>query len=366
MKKVKMLTFHNVENYGANLQAYALKEKIKELGADASFVNYQNEHVLKEYRLIKTKSLKAILASIWNLKRNINRKNNFTKFCNKYLDGTTKKYYTADEIGNDSKKDEIYIAGSDQIFNPNITNGVSDVYTLNFGKNNIKRVAYAASVGDDSTLDEYAKDFKEKLKKIDAVSVREASIAGKLSEVIGKDVKTVLDPTLLLEKEKWDKLIEENKVHDLKDQKYILVYILFKDPEVEKIVNYLSEKTGLKVIHFRRKSKKMKELMSYYEKGPADFLNVFKNAEYIVTNSFHGLIFSIMFERKFFALMPKERAGRLKDLMKLTGLEKRSVAGLEDVKKLDIDEEIDFKQAKANIEEKKKESIEYLKDNLGI
>ncbi len=366
MKKIKMLTFHNAENYGANLQAYALKEKIKELGGDASFVNYQSERVLKGYRLIKTKSLKTFLSSFWNLKRNINRKISFKKFCNKYLDGTSKKYYTAEEIGNDAKKGEIYVAGSDQIFNPNITNGVSDVYTLNFGKNNIKRVTYAASVGDDATLDEYAKDFKEKLKRADAVSVREASVERKLSDVIGKDVTTVLDPTLLLEKKKWDKLIEENKVHDLKEQKYILVYILFKDPEVEKIANYLSEKTGLKVIHFRRKSKKMKELMSYYEKGPVDFLNVFKNAEYVITNSFHGLIFSIIFERKFYALMPRERAGRLRDLIKLAGLERRSIASLEDVKKLDIDEKIDYKQAKSKIEEKKKESVKYLKDNLGL
>lgn len=366
MKDIKILTFHNAENYGATLQAYALKETLKKLNTNPNFVNYINQDILKDYKLIRTNSFKSFFSSLWFFKRNLRRKKTFKEYINKYLDGNSKKYYNKEDIEREIKEGDIYIAGSDQIFNPTLTNGLSDVYTLNFGKDiqNVKRVVYGASVGNEELLEQHKEDFNDKLQSVDLLSVREESVIAPLSSITNKEVEKVLDPTLLLEKKEWDKLILENKITNLKNNKYILVYTLFENDEITKIANYLSEQTGIEIVHFRKYNAYNNELTSLYSKGPVDFINAFKNAEYIVTNSFHGLVFSIIFERKFYAVMPKERAGRLKSLIDTLSLNSRSVTSLEDVQALDIDEQIDYKKVKEILDNEKEKSIKYLKKGI--
>lgn len=366
MKKVKILTFHNAENYGATLQAYALKETLKKLETEPSFINYIDKNILKDYILIRTNSLKSFFSSIFYWPRNLKRKMNFRKFINKYLDGNTKPYFNKEEIECDVNGEEVYIAGSDQIFNPNLTGGLSDIYTLNFGDNNITKIVYGASVGNEESIEKNENDFSSKLQSINMLSVRESNLIESLKSVTGKVIEKVLDPTLLLEKKEWDNLILENKVKQLYNEKYILVYTLFENKEITKITNYLSEKTGYKVIHFRKYNTYKKQKCSLYTKGPADFVNAFKNSEYVITNSFHGLVFSIIFERKFYAVMPNERAGRLKDLITVLGLEKRAVQNISDILNKDIDETIDFTNAKNTIDNEKQKSIEYLKKGINF
>ncbi len=364
MKKVKILTFHNAENYGANLQAYALKEVLKDMDTEPSFINYQDKHILKDYKLIRTNSLKSFFSSLWYMPRNLKRKKSFKSFCGRYLDGNTKKYYTKEDIEKDITNEYTLVAGSDQIFNPDLTGGLSDIYTLNLKKENENKIIYGASVGNDELLEVNKDKFKDKLKDLEYISVREENIAKGLESILSKKVEKVLDPTLLLEKDKWEELVSKEKTVELDNTKYILVYTLFENPEITKIADYLSQKTGIRVIHFRKYNAYKNELMSMYTKGPADFINAFKNAEYIVTNSFHGLVFSIIFERKFYAVMPKSRGGRLKDLISLTGLEKRAVNSLDDVTSKKIDEEIEYAPVKDKLNVEKEKSIKYLRGGV--
>ncbi len=364
MKNIKILTFHNAENYGANLQAYALKEVLKDMDINPSFINYQDKHILKDYKLIRTNSLKSFFSSLWYMPRNLKRKKSFKSFCDTYLDGKTKKYYAKEDIEKDITREDILVAGSDQIFNPKLTGGLSDIYTLNFAKENTNKIIYGASVGNDELLEPNKEVYKEKLKDIECISVREENVANRLEKMLNKKVEKVLDPTLLLEKEKWEELVYKEKPVNLDKTKYILVYTLFENIEITKIADYLSNKTGLKVIHFRKYNAYKNELMSMYTKGPADFVNAFKNAEYIVTNSFHGLVFSIIFERNFYALMPKSRGGRLKDLISLTGLDKRAVNSLEDVKSKEINEQIDYASVKNKLDIEKAKSMKYLRGGI--
>ena len=365
MKKVKILTFHNAENYGATLQAYALKKILEKLNTNASFVNYINKEILKDYKLIRTNSLKSFFSSLLYLPRNLKRKRSFKSFTNRYLDTVTKKYYSKQDIEQDLVKGETYIAGSDQIFNPELTNGLSDIYTLNFGKD-ITKIVYGASLGNEELLEKYSNDFNEKLQSVDMLSVRENNIVKPLEKVTGKKVEKVLDPTLLLEKNDWDKLVLENQVTNLDNKKYILIYTLFEDKEITRIANYLSKETGLRVIHFRKYNAYNNELISLYTKGPADFVNAFKKAEYVITNSFHGLVFSIIFERKFYSVMPISRGGRLRDLIELVGLETRAIKRLEDIFNLDINKNIDYKKVKEILNNEKAKSIQYLEKGINI
>lgn len=362
MQKVKMLTFHNAENYGAVLQAYALKETLKEFGAKPEFVNYENEKILSDYKLIRTNSLKSFFSSLWYLPRNIKRKRSFKSFSDKYLDATKKKYYSSKEIEDDIESGDIFVTGSDQIWNPDLTGGLSDVYALNFKTDkNIQRIAYGASLGNEELLQKYALDFKTKLSSLNSISVREQSIIKSLEEICGKSVEQVIDPTFLLSKQEWDKLISENVTSNLPCEKYILVYTLFESDEVTRIANYLSQTTGFKIIHFRKYNIYKNELMSLYSSGPVDFVNAFKNAAYVITNSFHGTVFSLIYEREFYSVLPKARAGRIKDLLETLGLTSRI---LQDEKNIDIDKNIEYIRVKDKIEKMRIKSIEYLKKGV--
>lgn len=360
MQKAKMLTFHNAGNYGAMLQAYALKETLKELGLDASFVNYENKTILSDYSLIRTNSLKSFFSSLWYFPRNLKRKMSFKRFSDAYLDTTTKVYLSKEDIEKDICANDIFIAGSDQIWNTNLTDGLSDVYTLNF-KGDINKVIYGASLGSEDLLWKNALDFKKKLAGLTLLSVREQSIIRPLEDISGKKIEQVVDPTLLLSKSSWDKLIAENTVMNLASQKYILVYTLFESEEVTKIVNFLAKTTGFKVVHFRKYNAYENELMSLYTSGPADFVNAFKNAEIVITNSFHGTVFSLIYGKKFYSVLPKERAGRIKDLLNDLKLNSRIV---QDEKDINLNDKIDYVKVNDKIEGLKAKSIDFLKKGI--
>jgi len=361
MQKAKIITFHNAENYGAMLQAYALKETLKELDVDASFVNYENKKILSDYKLIKTNSLKSFFSSLWYMPRNLKRKRSFKSFGDTYLDTNTKKYYSKEEIVQDIDNKDIFIAGSDQIWNPALTGGLSDIYTLNFSKENNNKIIYGASLGNEELLQKYADDFREKLSDLQYISVREKSIIKPLETICNKDIEQVVDPTLLLKKEKWDELIQKNNNLNLSKEKYILVYTLFEDKEITRIVNCISDLTGYKVVHFRKYNAYKNELKSLYTQGPVDFINAFKNAKYVVTNSFHGTVFSIIYERKFYSVLPNERGGRIKDLLLELGLENRII---ENKKDLDLNLDIDYLQVKNKIDILSSKSKDFLKKGL--
>jgi len=361
MQKVKMLTFHNAQNYGATLQAYALKEKVKEFGLDACFVNYENEKILSDYKLIRTNSLKSFFSSLWYLPRNIKRKKSFKSFSDRYLDTDKKVYLSKEDIQKDIECGDIFIAGSDQIWNPALTDGLSDVYTLNFKGQNIKKIIYGASLGNEELLQKHFSEFKEKLADLNYISVREQSIIKPLEEISSKKIEQVVDPTLLLNKSEWDKLIEENDTLKLPCEKYILVYTLFESDKVTKIANHLSKITGLKIVHFRKYNTYQNEYMSLYSHGPVDFVHAFKNAAYVVTNSFHGTVFSLIFERKFYSVLPKERAGRIKDLLSDLELDSRIVQYENEI---NVEDKIDYINIKDKIEKLKNKSIEYLKKGI--
>lgn len=360
MQKAKILTFHNAGNYGAMLQAYALKETLKALDLDASFVNYENKKILSDYKLIRTNSLKSFFSSLWYMVRNLKRKRSFKSFSDAYLDTTDKVYSSKEEIEKDICAGDIFIAGSDQIWNPELTGGLLDVYTLNF-KGDIRKIIYGASLGNEELLQRHSLDFKQKLKNLDYISVREQSIIKPLEEISKKNVEQVIDPTLLLDKKSWDKLITESDTVHLPREEYILVYTLFESDEVTKIVNFLSNKTGLKVVHFRKYNAYENELMSLYFRGPVDFVNAFKNAAYVVTNSFHGTVFSIIFERKFYSVLPKARAGRIKDLLSDLELDSRII---QDENKINLNDKIDYVKVKDKIERRKVKSIDFLKKGI--
>ena len=366
MKKVGIVTFHRAENNGAMLQAYALQRTINDLGNEAFILDYRDKNIEDKYSIIKLKNknlklkIREIVVKCVFFITNLRKKNKFKRFLKKYYNLTNEQYNTNEELkSNYPRYIDCFVAGSDQIWNEKITNGLQDVYTLNFGDEKTKRISYAASIGKSDISEEELERLKEKLEMLDEISVREESAKDALKKVINKEISISLDPTLLLNKDEWNEIAGEK----LENEKYILVYTIENNPEMIKIVNYISEKTGLKVIHFDKKSKYANPLKSYYVSGPREFINLIKNAELVVTNSFHGTVFSVIFEKKFYTIPHTTVGSRMIDLLKKLKLDNRiyyNVDQIKSIKEKDITSDINYEEAEEILKKVRKESIDYL------
>ena len=363
MGSIGLITFHSAHNYGAMLQVYALQEKLRELNYNVQIINYRNNKIDDQYRVWNIKGrnplnlIKKTINSIKYYQLNNNRYINFNCFMNEKLN-LSREYTSIEDLQNEYPKFDIYITGSDQVWNPNIVGELSDAYTLNFGDKKIKKISYAASIGT-STIDEkYINDYKNKISKIDRISVREEDAKESLSKIINNKVEVVLDPTLLLKKEEWELKIKEN---NKENEKYILAYVVKQDEEYKKIVNYLSEKTGLKVIHFERDNNYSDVLRSAYSDAPLNFINLIKNAEYVVATSFHATVFSIIFNKKFFVIPHNQTGSRVTNLLDKLDINDRVVYTLDEFKNRDYNLKIDYEKVNNILAKEREKSINWLK-----
>lgn len=365
-KKVGIITFHKAHNYGAFLQVYALQKQVVKLKNECFVINYYDKNIMKSYKLFKfsknpVKCMKLLFKSLKNYKKNKKRYDKFNYCINEKLN-LTKVYKNFTSLVNDYPKLDSYITGSDQVWNSTITKGLQDSYTLNFGDSQIKRISYAASVGDVSQISKNSEEFNEKISGIDYISVREEDAKEELAKIINKPIEVVLDPTLLLTKEEWNEKIEE--IENIKE-KYILAYVVEPDEEYIKIVNDLSERTGLKVIHFGIKNPGYKNVLkSAYTEGPLEFVNYIKNAEYVVATSFHATVFSIWYNKKFFIIPHKKTGSRVTNLLEKLEIENRTFSSLEEFKNIDYNFETDWEKVNKNLEIEREKSLKWLENAI--
>ena len=369
MKKIGIVTFHNAHNYGAMLQAHALVEKIKKINdSDAKLINYYSSKIYDQYRVIRPisknpiKSLIRLKEDLINYKKKKERFNNFEKFINTNCE-VTETYNTEDLIEEKNTNCyDILVTGSDQVWNPKITGGISDIYTLNFGKEDMKRISYAASIGDTSVIENNKQDFIKKLSKLDCISVREEDAQKELSKIIDKKIDVVLDPTLLLTKDEWN---SELKNCSRCEEEYILAYVVAPDEEYIKIVNDLSEKTGLPVMHFGLKNPGYKNVLkTAYIEGPLEFVNYIKNAKYVVATSFHATVFSIIYNKKFFIIPHRKTGARVTNLLDKFEIKGRTFSNYEEFKNIDYDFETDWNKVESILEIERKKSLDWLKNAI--
>ena len=365
MQKGLITTFYKAHNYGAMLQAYALKNILESNGYKIEFLNYKDKHIENGYKLfnLKNKSIKnkikTIVKDIIFYRKHKKRICNFNRFQNEKLKETQ---YIIKENDFLNLKENFIITGSDQVWNPEITGGLSNIYTLNFCKNNIKKISYAASIGNEKNVSKHPKDYINKISKIDRISVREESAKEELKKILpDKKIEVVLAPTLLLTKKEWEKNINFSNKNE---EKYILAYIVAKDSEHSKIVNELSKKTGLRVIHFENKKRYKKVLKSAYTEGPLEFINLIKNAEYVIATSFHATVFSIIFNKKFWIVPHKTTGSRVTDLLKKLVISNRAVNTIDEFNNKDYNEEIDYEKVNKLLEKERQKSIDWLMDAI--
>jgi len=338
IKKVGLLTFHRGYNYGASLQCYALLKKIKDNNIPVEVIDFYKKKKYGNKRI----SFNLIARNIYNFfykKQLEEKKNRFDLFNENLLTISEIKNIFEDDIYlkkiNFDKYYEKIVFGSDQIWNlDKKIYDRSDIYYGDFDFSGNK-VAYAASFGDD--LDEEKNNInfiKKNLRKFTSISVREES-AMKFLEQIGIESKVVVDPTLLLEKEEWYNIIPPERIIE---GKYILYYSVNCRKYSWNVAKKISKATGLKVINLTEHPKIIRSgFKNYYKAGPLEFLNILKNAEYVVTNSFHGTVFSALFNKKLVVAFDDFEGEIIKEERKYNLLEKLFLLDRIKTKDKDID-----------------------------
>lgn len=335
--KVGILTFHDAHNYGAVLQAFALKKYIQKLGYEVKIINYHHETIPDGFPR----------------EANEKRWEKFNRFIKGLIDNEEKVYTTEEEL---EKLDiDFWICGSDQIWNTDITRGFNRGFFLDFETRG-KKISYAVSMGIPELPKEYEDKFKESLEKIDKISVREESLKNYAEKFVDKEIARTLDPTLLLEEDDYNDLILDNKHGE-----YILIYALGPDDRLTQIANKVADEKGAKIIELNDKRKENYFCEQISEAGPEEFLTLIKNAKAIITNSFHGTIFSIIFKKEFYTITRLNRNSRMENILKIVDMEDRLIDKIEDLDKI---KEQNFEKAYVRLKNEKEKSKDFLKKSL--
>lgn len=302
--KIGILTFHCAHNYGAVLQCYALQETLKGMGHDVEVIDYRPEYLLAPYRIFDVHRLLSKkpmqLIKIWGREFLIfNRRRKRYKAFNDFI---STRLNLSDRIqGNDiPSKYDIYIMGSDQIWNPKITKGFDPVYfgEFLFDKGKKKYISYAASMEVNSLNEDEKSFYKKSLANFDSISVRESQLATLLQPLTEKKVEFVLDPTLLADINIWNKIAESPNIN----VKYVLVYQVRVDEDVQRIAHLLAEEIGAIVVEVTACLIPSFNCHKLQCESPEEFLGLIKHASFVITTSFHGTAFSIIFKRPFYSI----------------------------------------------------------------
>lgn len=323
MKRALIATFYNEVNYGAVFQSYALQKKLESYFDEVRVIDYRPDVMKNKDKLINCASIKALILSIITLPIKILRKCVFRKFVKRHIDTIG-----VEEISNDKNCLDYVFLGSDQIWNPQITGGVDPVFFgVIPGFTGNKTIAYAPSIGKNKITELELSEMKTLIKNIDCISVREQEAKDIVSEITSKDISIVCDPTLLLRKDDWDKLLLSSNI-SRKNEHYVFVYSLSQNPDVIKLAQKIALDNNSTIIeaYLGRKYKKgnKRHKIKYYL-SPEDFISYLSSADYVVTDSFHGTVFSIIYNKNFYTVPYKGKEGRIEYLLKKTGLENRIV-----------------------------------------
>lgn len=343
--RVKTITCHHVFNYGASLQAYALQHYMESLGHEVEIIDFNpwfhrdryNPFWISKNAKGKIASLVRILPFMRYVLQPIKayrcgmfdtwrRKSAFEQFEHLYYNLTKIKYSSSKELQSNPPQADIYIAGSDQIWNTYSNNGKEPGYYLDFGSKSIKRISYAASLATDNIKDGYKKFVLERLKNFDAISVREETGAQVLNQLGLNDIDIVLDPVFLLDKYEWRALAKKGKKYDLPSNRYLLVYDFLGNDEhmISFIKSYAKEKS-LMIVSINDFSTRSYADVNINDAGPLEFLSLIYNAACVVASSFHATAFSVIFEKEFytFNLVGHNNSSRMHDFLSLCGLTER-------------------------------------------
>lgn len=329
--KVDVITRHAIGNYGSILQAYATQKVFEKLGYECDIIDYQrNEEKGKEIcnNLLKksNKWNKNILTRqayrILQFPNFIIQYNNFKKYRAEILK-QTREYNTIDDLRENLPDADIFCTGSDQVWGEIGNVAYDEAYFLKFVPSDKKCIAYSASFGKKNNDEEMLSKLPELLKNYSKIMVREDSAVEIIKSKNIDNVEQVIDPVMLLEKSEWESFAKKDVV---KKGEYILVYQLHDNKEFERYAKQFSKKKKMKLIRISPSlSNVLKCGKTVLMPTPQQFLSYFMNAKYVLTDSFHGTVFSMIFNKNFVDILPKRGVTRMESVLRKFNLEHRLV-----------------------------------------
>ena len=364
--RIGIITFHFVWNYGAVLQCWALQTRLEKMGYEVEIINYCPDYHVKRYSIINkdflsatyesTKRISSLLSNIKFPLRMVKQRK-FEHILN-YLNVTDiiKSKDEAEKILR--KKYDAVICGSDQIWNEMITNGTFDeMYFADFTGYKGLKIAYAVSTGE-TVLENRKESLVRLTKGFTRISCREKNTAERLSAIVMRNIDVVPDPTFLLDKEDYISLIKSD------NDRYIIVYKLEDNPILDQAVEFLTNRTGLPILNISPGKLRINKKHTWDRTaGPLEFLKYIANAEFIITNSFHGSVFSMLFEKKVMIIPHKSRNTRILNLLDLLEAKDLLVKNAESFNQW-FDQEIDYDNIRSRFSDQKCKGIRFLEEAL--
>lgn len=371
MKTVGVLTMHRVLNYGSILQTWALQRVLEKLGYNVYIIDYLFPNIYhKNESQIKLSFPIHLIRFLKNIVLGFPQKHKYTLF-EQFINDNLKLsdfYEDRDSLERNFPIYDIYVAGSDQIWNPKYIKD-DTAYFLDFAPRNKKLISYASSFAQNSLSDKFIRLISPFLKRFDAISVREENGQNLILKMLNSKVPVCLDPTLLLSSSDY-KILEKQSTLEI-PEKYILVYVLNYAynpyPYVTKFIKAAYKQLRLPVVCLDfslRQHLGLKHIINLHDSvGPNDFVKLFLHASLVITTSFHGTAFSINFNKSVYSIVDRKKGDdRMRNLLSMCGIPERAIEIGVAFPSFSLD--IDYCKINNNLSSWRNKSINYLKNNL--
>ena len=366
--RVGVVTYHKSLSYGGCLQALATELLLEDMGHEAFFVDYENAYESRKKdagSVLRYGSLRECLAYFVKnafFKQSACYRRAFGAF-HASLPLSGHKYQSIDEMG-DVQADVLLVA-SDQVWNPLITGGVDPVFFLGFGKAK-RRVSFSSSLGSHRLTDDELEQIAPLVQGMDAISVREEFAREQIQPLTEKHVRVVRDPTLQLDAQRWRSIA--TPVPGLNSSGYVLIFMVSSAPRrFERMVQQVKKRFGLPVLQVRLNDKRPHDVDFVLAATPLELVWLIDNAAFVLTDSFHGLAFSINLETEF-ALLPNVGNNvRMSELVDAMGLKDRMLdVSARVLPYAVLEDDPEFFQAEAFLERTRKEDLSWLNAALTV
>ena len=317
--KICIITCQNAVNHGARLQCYALAHWLQQQGHEVKVIDYRPVASLTKalwyWPGLSIKDWIKLPLQFQLRRRKLERRKAFDAFSRKFIPLTENTYYDIKDLRSNPPQADMYIAGSDQIWNTTMANGTDPAYYLDFGDNSIRRASFAASFATVDLKPGTELFVKRNLERFDRITVREQS-ALKILDSLGLTGTLQEDPVFLLSPSEWDKIADGTGA----GENYVLVYDFYLDDVIKQEAQRFAKENGLKIYGICHTNLSFADRNFVYA-GPETFVSLVKNASYVISNSFHGTAFAMIYGVPFKVFnRPDGLNVRMHDLLERHGL----------------------------------------------
>ncbi|MBQ8181713.1 MAG: polysaccharide pyruvyl transferase family protein [Ruminococcus sp.] len=362
--KIDIITLHRVRNYGSSLQTLATQNYLRKKGCKTEIIDYYPERYTSLGLLKRLKNKSERLANnpilLFGARcvisvSYVKKKLVFDSFLRKYIKMTSKTYRTENELLRNVPKADAYCTGSDQVWNSYWNEGVDRPLYLSFLPESAYKFSYAASIGTSKLSDKEKSQVVPLLKEYRHITVRENNGVEILNDAGIPNTLQMLDPTLLFKADEWNKYTSDK----YKKKKYVVTYNLHHDKKIDDYAAKIAAKKNLKVLNISY------NIHDIIRKGKlewcptvSEYLGLIRDAQYVVTDSFHATVFSLLFHTNFMVIYPEKASSRLRSILELTGLNERGCSEMPDSGL--ADKNIDFTQTDTVLEQERKKTDKYI------